>query len=97
MLELSTVGWLLCNCVVVCYKMLLCLTYHVHLKKALSLAYTRQVDLYFADNRTYNYKCAATDVIHILTKWVEDVQADYLINTNVNTWLSKKIVPLKGN
>lgn len=88
MVELSTVGWLFCNCVVVCYKMLLCLTYHVCLKKALSSA--RRVDLYFVDNRTYNCKCTATVVIHILTKWAEDVQVDYLTNTDGNTWLSSK-------
>lgn len=63
-------------------------------KKALSSAYTRQMDLHFADNRTYNYKCSATDVIHIGTNQVEDVQVDYLTNTDGNTWLSRIIVPL---
>lgn len=46
--------------------------------------------LYFVDNRTYYCKCTATDVIRILTKWAEDVQVDYLTNTDGNTQLSSK-------
>jgi len=96
MFELSTVGGLLCSCVVVCYKMLLYLIYHVCLKKTLGSAYSMQVDLYFANNRWYNYKFPATDVIHILTKWAEEVQEVYLTNTDGDTRFSRKIVPPKG-